>query len=216
MEITQAIRERKSIRGFKSEPVPKETIKEILTTAVRSPSSRNTQPWHITVVTGKALDDIRQGNLEMLAVAAPGPERPLEGKYRERQTEQAQQLFALLGIQRDDKEKRQEWSKQGTRYFGAPAAIFISIDEALGDRTPYFDCGMLTQTVCLTALNYGLGTCILGSGIRFPDVVRRVTGILTTERLITSICIGYPDWTLPVNRMASKRDPIEETVRWIE
>ncbi len=93
MEITQAIRERKSIRGYKSDPIPKETLMEILTTAVRSPSSRNTQPWHITVVTGKALDDIRQGNLEMFAVAAPGPERPLEGKYRERQTEQAQQLF---------------------------------------------------------------------------------------------------------------------------
>lgn len=216
MEILQAIRERKSIRAYKPDPVPKELLKEVLETAVRSPSSRNTQPWHITVATGKALADIRQGNLEMLAVAAPGPERPLEGHYRERQMEQAQQLFALLGIARDDKEKRDTWSKQGTRYFGAPAAIFISIDEVMGDRTPYFDCGMLTQTICLSALNRGLGTCILGAGIRFPDVVRRVTGIPATERLIISICVGYPDWSQPVNKMDSKRDPIDGTVRWSE
>jgi nitroreductase len=216
MEILQAIRERKSIRAYKPDPVPKELLREILETAVRAPSSRNTQPWHITVATGKALDDIRQGNLEMLAVAAPGPERPLEGRYRERQMEQAQQLFGLLGIARDDKEKRDAWSKQGTRYFGAPAAIFISIDEVLGDRSPYFDCGMLTQTICLTALNKGLGTCIVGAGIRFPDVVRRVTGIPATERLIISICVGYPDWSQPVKKMERKRDPIDDTVRWSE
>lgn len=215
MDILQAIRERKGIRGYKGDPVPQEILKGILETAVRSPSSRNIQPWHITVVTGKALDDIRQGNLEMLAVAAPGPERPLEGRYRERQVEQAQQLFALLGINRDDKEKRDEWVKQGARYFGAPAVIFISADEALGDRSPYFDCGMLTQTICLTALSYGLGSCILGSGIRFPDVVRRVTGIPASERLIISIAVGYPDWSHPVNKMDSKRDPIDSTVRWI-
>jgi nitroreductase len=216
MDILQAIRERKSIRGYKSDPVSQEILKAILETAVRSPSSRNTQPWHITVVSGKALDNIRQGNLEMLAVAAPGPELPLEGRYRERQMEQAQQLFALLGIQRDDKEKREAWVKQGSRYFNAPAVIFISADEAFGDRTPYFNCGMLTQTICLTALNYGLGSCILGSGIRFPDVVRRVTGIPASERLIISICVGYPDWTLPVNKMNSQRDPIENTVRWVQ
>jgi len=216
MDIVQAIRDRKSIRAYKSDPVSKETIIEILATAVRSPSARNTQPWHITVVTGKALDDIRQGNLEMLTVAAPGPERPLEGRYRERQIEQAQQLFGLLGIDREDKEKRQEWVKQGARYFNAPVAIFISADETLGERTPYFDCGMLAQTICLTAMNYNLWTCILGSGIRFPDVVKRVTGIPAGERLIISVCLGHPDWDHPANRMASKRDPIEENVRWVE
>jgi len=216
MELSQAIRERKSIRAFKADPVPKEVLKELLETAVRAPSSRNIQPWHITVATGKALDAIRQGNLEMLAVAAPGPERPLEGRYRERQMEQAQQLFALLGIARDDKEKRDAWSKQSTQYFGAPAAIFLSIDEVLGDRSPYFDCGMLTQTICLAAVNRGLGTCILGAGIRFPDVVKRLTGIPATERLIISICVAYPDWSKPVNKMDSKRDPIDSTVRWVE
>ena len=86
----------------------------------------------------------------------------------------------------------------------------------MGDRTPYFDCGMLTQTICLAALNKGLGTCILGAGIRFPDVVRRVTGMPATERLIISICVGYADWSNPVNKMDSKRDTIDGTVRWSE
>ena len=216
MELTQALRQRKSIRAFKGDPVPREILKEILTAAVRAPSSRNTQPWKITIVTGKALDEIRQGNVDMFAVAAPGPEHPLEGRYRERQVEQAQQLFGLLGINREDKEKRDAWSRQGLKYFGAPAVIFLSADEALGERLPYFDCGALTQSICLTALNYELGTCIQGAGIRFPDVVRRVTGIPASERLIIAISIGYPDWSHPVTKMDSKRDPIENTIRWVE
>jgi nitroreductase len=216
MELAQAIRERKSIRAFKSDPVPKDIIRELLEIAAHAPSSMNTQPWHITVVTGAALDTIRQGNLDMLTVAAPGPERPLEGRYRERRLELEQQLFALLGITRDNKEQRNELLKQRTRFYDAPAVIFLSIDETLGDRTPYFDCGLLTQTICLIALNYDLGTCILASGLRFPDVIRRVTGIPSSQRLLFSICLGYPDWTKPANRMESKRDPIDDIVKWVE
>ena len=32
--------------------------------------------------------------------------------------------------------------------------------------------GEVSQTICLTALEYGLGTCIESQGIKFPEVLR--------------------------------------------
>jgi nitroreductase len=52
---------RRSIRGYKPDPVPKDLLKEVLTLAMRSPSSMNTQPWNFTVVSGEVLNRIRAG-----------------------------------------------------------------------------------------------------------------------------------------------------------
>jgi nitroreductase len=218
MDIIQAIKTRKSIRGYRKDSISDGVLEEILETAVRAPSASNSQPWHITVVAGKALDDLRIGNIEALSRVAGTRtgEHPLEGKYRERQVELAKQLYTLLDIKREDREKRFEWVKDGCRYFGAPAVIFISSDESLTERQSYFDCGLLTQTICLAALNYGLGTCIMLQGIMFPDAVRRITGIPISERLIISIALGYPDTDFPANRLKSEREPVENTVSMVK
>jgi nitroreductase len=215
MDITTAIRSRKSIRGFKPDPVPDEALREILKVATRAPSATNTQPWQITVVTGKALDAIRKGNLEVIASGKAGdPGRRLEGKYRERQIELGKQLFNLMGIPREDKEKRSEWQKRGFCFFDAPTALILATDESLGGRIPFFDCGALAQSICLAALSFGLGTCIAGQGIRFPEVVRRITGIPPSQQLVIGIAIGYPDEDFPANRLVSRREPIDSIVSW--
>jgi nitroreductase len=153
---------RKSIRGYKPEPVPKEVIWEILDIATRSPSALNEQPWEITVVTGKVLEDIKRGNVEMLASGTlPNPDvpmRPLEGVYKERQVELAKQIFLLMDIAREDKEKRAEWMQRGFRLFDAPAAIILSADRSIDELRTQFDLGIFSQTICLAALNYGLAT----------------------------------------------------------
>ncbi len=215
MDIIEAIKSRKSIRGYKRDPVPEATLREILSIATRAPSATNTQPWKITVVSGEALEVIRRGNLEMYAAGKMPERRRLEGVYRERQVELGVQLFTLMGIGRDDKEKREDWVKRGLRLFDAPAAIYLSADSSLGETLCYFDCGALAQTICLTALSYGLDTCIMGQGITFPKVVRKFTGIPESERLIISIAIGYPDWDFPANKLESKREPIENIARFV-
>src|SRR5262249_11699055 len=103
---------RRSIRGYKRQPVPKQVIREVIELAMRAPSSLNTQPWNFYVVTGAPLDLIRKGNTERNLAGVPdtrefrrGP--GYEGPHRERQIEIAKQLFAAMGIERDNKEKRQ-------------------------------------------------------------------------------------------------------------
>jgi nitroreductase len=218
MEIIDAIQSRKSIRGYKPDPVPREILEEIIGIATRSPSAMNTQPWEITVVTGEALDNIRRDNVEKLVSGvepnADVPIAPFEGVYRQRQVDLAIQLFQLLGIAREDKEKRAEWMKMSPRYFNAPAAIFISVDSSMQNFPSPFDLGALSQTICLVALNYGLGTCIEGMGVFWPDVVKKYAKIPESKRLVMSIAIGYPDWDFPGNKLETQRLPLEDVVSW--
>ena len=218
MDILEAIKLRKSIRSFKPEPVPREVIREIIDIATRSPSAMNTQPWEMMVVTGEVLDNIRQGNLEMLASGArPNPDVPLEayeGKCRQRQVDLAAQLFELLGISREDKEKRAQWRQRGFRFFDATAAIILFVDKSVDESNSQFDIGVISQTICLAALNYNLGTCIEYQGIMYPEVVRKFTHIPESKRMVISIAIGYPDWDFPANKLESTREPAENIVAW--
>ncbi len=219
MDIINAIRSRKSIRGYQPDPVPKETLREILDIARHAPSTLNTQPWEITVVTGEVLDNIRKGNIEMLNSGATPesefPYKPYEGKYKQRQVELAVQIFNLMGIAREDREKRAEWMERGFRFFDAPAAFILSMDKSLDESAMnLLDIGAITQTICLTALNYGLGTCINGQGISFPEVVRKFTDIPESTRMVVCIAIGYPDRDFPANKLETRREPVDNITAW--
>jgi len=220
MNVIEAMRIRKSIRRFKPEPVSMEILTEILEVATRAPSGKNAQPWEITVVTGKTLDKLKRSNVEMLlsgAVLNPHIEyKDLEGVYRRRQVDLAVQLFQLMGIAREDREKRAEWNQRGFRFFDAPVAIILSTDSSLDEARTQFDIGIITQSICLAALHYDLGTCIVRQGVYYPEVVRKFTGIPASKRIIIGIAIGYPDWAFPANKLESERELVKNITTWCD
>ena len=221
MNIIEAIRTRKSIRDFTADPVPQHILKKIIEVASRAPSAENSQPWEFTIVTGDLLDIIRTANIEKLtSKAPPHPDLPAKGLprdsvYRRRQIEIAKQLFHLMDIPRGDLKKRDRWMALGFRYFNAPAAIVISMDRSLSYPRPIFDIGTVTQNICLAALHYGLGTCIANQGIAYPEVLHEFAKIPESKRIVISIAIGYPNWDFPANKVASKREPVEDITTWI-
>jgi nitroreductase len=220
LDIIDAVKTRKSIRDFKSTPVSKETLREILEIASRAPSASNAQPWEFIVVTGDILEKIRQGNLEKLNSGVPPKpeyeafEWPPDSIYRRRQVEIAKQLFKLMDIPRNDKAKRAEWLALGFRYFNAPATIIITLDRMLPEARPSLDIGMIVQNICLVAPAFGLGTCIENQGVLYPEVLRKHAIIPDDKRIITAIAIGYPNWDFPANRVKSSREPIESITTW--
>ena len=147
MQFDEVMLGRRSIRGYLPKPVPRKLIEEVLTLAMRAPTSMNTQPWHFYVITGEPLDRIRAGNTERMVAGVPqsrefrtGP--AFAGIHRERQIGVAKQLFSAMGIARDDKEARQDWVLRGFRQFDAPVCVIVTYDKVLhgSDDTP-FDCG---------------------------------------------------------------------------
>ena len=179
----EIVRSRRSIRGYLDKPVPRELIEEVLALAMRSPTSMNTQPWHFHVITGEPLDRIRAGNTERNLAGVPHSRefrtgQPFAGPHRERQIGVAKQLFAAMGIARDDQEKRQEWVMRGFRQFDAPVCVIVTYDRVLdgSDDTP-FDCGAVTNALVNAAWSRGLGAVINSQGIMQSPVVREHAGI---------------------------------------
>jgi nitroreductase len=220
MDLIEAIRKRKSIRKFKPDPVPRAVLREILGIASRAPSAMNTQPWEFIVIAGEVLERVRRANLEKLhAGQALQPEHlvigwPQDSVYRRRQVELGMALFRLMDIPRNDPVKRMQWLERGFRYFDAPAAIILAADRMLGTGEPLLDLGAVMQTLCLAALDYGLGTCIEDQGVMYPDVIREQTGIPAQKRLIIAIAIGYPEEDFPANRIESLREPVDDITTW--
>jgi nitroreductase len=220
MDIVEALRKRKSIRGFRSDPVEREVLREVLELACRAPSAVNSQAWEFFVVGGEVIERIRRGNVEKARSGAAGsPEHQLIGwprgsVYHQRQVALAKQLFALMGISREDEEKKRDWMERGFRFFDAPAAVIIAVDRSVGESMPLLDIGAVMQSICLAALTRGLGTCIEDQGVMYPEVIREFADIPASKRIIISIAIGYPDWDFPANRVESAREPVDDTTTW--
>ena len=207
---------RRSIRGYKPDPVPREVIEEIVALAVRAPSSYNSQPWHLHIATGEVLDRIRRDSTDRtLSGVRPSFERQesgaYEGEHRKRQIEVAVQLFESMGIVREDKEGRDNWTMRGFRIFDAPVLVVVTYDRQLygGDIAP-FDCGALATSLVNAAWSRGLGSVINSQGVMHSPVVREHLNIPEDQVILISIAMGYPDDSFPANAVVSRRRSVSE------
>ncbi|MGA2367405.1 MAG: nitroreductase [Dehalococcoidia bacterium] len=219
MDVIEALKSRKSIRGFKKDPVPKATIQAILEAAIRTPSGMNTQPWEFVVASGNALDQIRE-ECSRLFDSASFPtndmlRKPYEGVYRQRQVDLAMEIFRLMGIAREDKEARKKWMSRGFRLFDAPCEIVICAGMEMEFHLDMLGIGALCQSICLAALEYGLGTCIADQGIMYDQVWRKYASIPDSKRLIAGISLGYPDPDFPANKLVTPREPVDKITTWL-
>jgi len=221
MDYEEIAQDRRSIRGYKTDPIPREILEEIIHIAKHAPSSMNTQPWHFHVLTGEPLERIRKGNTEkMMAGSSVDREIKLnhgyEGPHRERQIEIAVQLFEAMGIARDDKERRLDWVMRGFRQFDAPVSIVITVDKALADDTiAHFDCGAATYGLVLAAWSKGIGSVINGQGIMQSSVVRENANIPEDQVIMTCVAMGYPDDSFVANDVKSRRSPNNKVASFI-
>ena len=221
MQFSQLIQARKSIRGYLPQPVPRDVIDAIIEVAKWAPSSMNTQPWHVHVVTGEPLDRIRKGNSEnMLAGVPPKRDFPMkeayDGLHRKRQIDVAVQLFDAMGIAREDKERRMDWVMRGFRQFDAPVSLVLTYDKYLEPAAiSQFDLGAFSHDIVLAAWEHGLGCVINGQGIMQSHVVREHAGIPDDQNIMICIAMGYPDESFVANTVKSVREDNSRFVRYV-
>jgi len=215
VQYDEVVLGRRSIRGYKPDPVPRELIKEVIAMAMRAPSSLNTQPWNFYVVTGEPLDRIREGNTERNLAGVPDSREfrshgAYRGVHRERQKEVAGQLFEAMDIPWDDKAKRTDWVLRGFRQFDAPVSVVVTYDRTIhgGDIAP-FDCGAVTNALVNAAWSRGLGCVVNSQGIMQSPVVREHADIPDDQVIMICVAMGFPDETFPANAVVSKRKSID-------
>jgi hypothetical protein len=221
MEFDDVVRGRRSIRGYLKKPVSKALIREVLELAMRAPTSLNTQPWNFHVVAGEVLDRVREGNVERSLAGVPhsrefrmGP--GYEGVHRERQIGVAKQLFAAIGMERDDKAKRQDWVLRGFRQFDAPVSIVVTYDRTLqGSDIAPFDCDGVVNCIVNSAWSRCPGCVINSQGIMQSPVVRAQAGIPDDQVIQTCVAMGWPDDTFPANAVVSQRKSVDEAAVFV-
>lgn len=219
MSLAEALRRRRSVRGFRPDPVPRAVMEEIFSLAQLTPSNCNIQPWKAFVASGSARDELRRRMVDQVTRGVPI--RPdfehlpnFEGVYRKRQVDCAVELYNNMGIARDDREGRARASLRNFELFDAPHVVFIGMERQFG-VTVALDVGMYIQTLMLLMTSYGIGSCAQGSMRYYPDDVREVFGEPDSTAILCGISFGYEDETVSANRTRVGREPLSANVRFL-
>lgn len=221
MELTAAIRGRRSIRKFEPRDIPKEIITDILETARWSPSWGNTQPWSLYVLTGRTLQKFKEMNLLQSMAGAPvASDVPMLEKWPDAMKARYGQLGKVVlsaqGIARDDKAGREKYYAGMVSAFDAPCLILACISRDNLVEYQMLDIGLIAQSICLAAHDKGLGTCLLAAVARFPAEIRKIAAIPDDKKIIVGIAMGYPDLSFALNQFERERATLDEFVFWLD
>ena len=203
MEVKTAVENRISVRAFKPDPPPGGLIRDILEAALRAPSGGNLQPWRAYVVSGRPLEALKAAARAALAANAEEPEYEvyppaLWDPFRTRRYECGEDLYATIGIGREDRPARLRQLARNVELFGAPVGVFVTLDRRLGPPQ-WADVGMFLQTIMLLAVEAGLDTCAQEFWARLPKTVGAALSLPEDEILFCGVAIGYRDPAHPIN-----------------
>ncbi len=221
LSAVDAIRTRRSVRAFKADPVPRETVERILELAARAPSGSNIQPWKVYAVAGAsraALSaDLHAAHVDPAATQADEeyqyyPTQWFE-PYLSRRRKIGWGLYGLLGIAKGDTEAMARQHARNYDFFGAPVGLFFTLDRRM-ELGSWLDLGMFMENVMVAARGLGLDTCPQAAFIKYHRIVRRHLDIPGTEILASGMALGHADPDAPENGLDTERAPVAEFTRF--
>lgn len=214
--VTEAMDTRHSIREYEGAPIPEEVLQRIFTKALRSPSWKNSQPWKVHIVSGEKRKELSEALTDAAKSSNPTPETNWPESYpsdaKKRMFDLGMKIYGVAGIDRKDKEARDEFMLRNFSFFGAPTAVFITSKFDLNFFVG-IDLGCFLQSVLLLAREEGLGTCPQAALGAFPVVVRNALGLPNEEKVIMGLSIGYPKANSDLNRYHTPREEANDLIR---
>ena len=216
MKVSEAVAQRMSVRAFKPEAPPRALVEDIVRRAARAPSGGNLQPWRVHVLAGDALQALIADVAAILSDPArrETPEyevypRDLWEPLRTRRFQAGEDLYATLGVPREDRAGRLAQFANNFRLFGAPVGLFFTLDRRVGPPQ-WSDMGMLMQTVMLLAVEAGLDTCAQEAWSQFPTTLARHLALDPSEMLFSGMALGWRDPDHPINSLRTRRAALED------
>jgi nitroreductase len=221
-DVFEAARTRRSIRAYRPDPVPIESVREIVALARHAPSGSNIQPWRVHVMTGATLARVGGAIKRAFLDDEPGHQRdynyytdPIVEPYLARRRQCGWGLYGTLGIGRGDHAKSKAYRATNYDFFGAPVGIIYTIDRNL-EKGSWLDYGMFLQTIMLAARARGLHTCAEAAIASYPDIVRRELGITHDWIVICGMAMGYADPDAVINTFQPPRIAVDEYAVFME
>ncbi|HEY0062115.1 MAG TPA: nitroreductase [Telluria sp.] len=222
--VDTAIRTRRSIRAFLPDPVPRDEIERILELASRAPSGTNTQPWKVSVLTGAAkarLSDAIMAAHENPAIAAEHVEeyayypREWTSPYIERRRKVGWDLYALLGLGRDNKAGMSAQHGRNYRFFDAPVGLIFTIDRIM-EQGSWLDYGMFLQNIMVAARGRGLDTCPQAAFTQYHRIIAAELALPPEQMVVCGMALGYADPDKIENTLVTAREPVSGFARFFE
>jgi nitroreductase len=213
--LEEAILSRRSLRAFKPDPVPHETVERILALASRAPSGTNIQPWNVYVVAGEARDRLaRAMHAEFLEHGEEGWKREYEyyptkwrDPYLARRRKIGWDLYGLLGIAKGERDKTHRQHARNYLFFDAPVGLVVTLERDLPVGA-WLDTGMFLQNVMLAARAFGLDTCPQAAIASAHTVLRRELGIPEAQMVVCGMSLGHARAEAVENALVTEREPV--------
>jgi nitroreductase len=207
-----AIATRRSVRAFRPDPVPRETVERLLSLAARSPSGSNIQAWKVHVVAGERRFALSRAIQE--AIDRDGQQAHRRDwnyypvRWREpflgRRRRIGWDLYALAGVSKGDFEGTERQRRRNFDFFDAPVGLIFTLDEDL-EMGSWLDLGIFIGTLAIAARGEGLDTCPQAAFADFHALIRRELAIPANEIVICGMALGWADETAAVNRLVTER-----------
>jgi len=211
--------ERYSCRAYLPHQVDTPTITRMLEIAQRTPSWCNSQPWQVVITRGAATERFRSALCEYVAGHEREPDYPFPREYRgvylQRRRECGFQLYDSVGIARGDREAAAQQGMENYRLFGAPHAMIVTTDEALGVYG-VLDCGAWVNNFMLAARSLGVASIAQAALGAHPKFMRSYFGLSSERRVVCGMSFGYEDGAHPVNRFRTSRAAVDDVVTWVD
>lgn len=216
MQVSLAIRERRSARAFLPDPVPTDTVRQIVELAKWAPSWANIQAWDVYVVQDEALDQLRGAFMLLGEHGVPGtsdlpmPSHDWPEYLASRvdiRSSASEVAGASLGV------------RVGTpsiwNFYDAPCLVLFAVDARLEPTYAVFDTGLLVQTFCLVAEDRGYATCIMATAVRHADVLHEAIPEAAGKRFVVGVALGTADHAAVVNRGERSRAETDEILTFV-
>ena len=221
--VDAAITSRRSIRAYTPQAVAREDILQILQVAGRAPSGTNTQPWKVYVLEGEPKRELSSA---ILAIHNDPEQAKLHTEeyayyprewvspYIDRRRKVGWDLYALLGLTRDNKAGMAAQHGRNYEFFGAPVGLIFTIDRIM-EQGSWLDYGMFLQSVMVAARGRGLDTCPQAAFTQYHRVIGSVLNIPENETVVCGMALGYADTTKIENSLITERMGVEEFVKFV-
>jgi nitroreductase len=222
--VDAAITSRHSIRAFLPDPVAREDIERILEVAARAPSGTNTQPWKVYVLTGERKRSLSQAILAAHndpAIASQHTEeyayypRQWEAPYIDRRRKVGWDLYALLGLTRENKDGMSAQHGRNYQFFDAPVGFIFTIDRIL-EQGSWLDYGMFLQNIMVAARGRGLATCPQAAFTQYHRIIAEQLELPPNEMVVCGMALGFADLSKIENTLETAREPVSGFTRYFE
>lgn len=221
MKVSDAILGRRSMRTFRSDPVPRADVEWIVDHARRAASNGNLQPWHLYVTTGAARQRLVDAILAAIDAGEPTAREygvypaVFRPPYDERRKTVGKQLYGVLGVPKGDAAGMARQFRRNYEFFGAPVGMILCIDRDMG-QGQWLDCGAFLDQIMLLAREKGLHTCAQGAFGPFHKIIKRLLGIPEDRIVLCGIALGYADENEPPNNLVTERAPAADFATWLD